>query len=82
MFPQRFPQRKVWLIWSILLSQGVSLAFSKAYHHVCTLENVLQMTLTALDWLYPRVSSIHAVTTYLVEPGKDQVCSLLIMQLC
>uniref|UniRef100_A0A493TKZ6 EF-hand calcium binding domain 5 n=1 Tax=Anas platyrhynchos platyrhynchos TaxID=8840 RepID=A0A493TKZ6_ANAPP len=67
-------EKTIFLTHEISFCQGVSLAFSKAYHHVCALENVLQMTLTALDWLYPRVSSIHAVTTYLVEPGKDQTC--------
>lgn len=77
--PAFFPKSygTVWLIWRILLSQGVSHAFSKAYHHICTLENVLQMTVTALDWLYPRASSIHTVTMYLVEPGKDKVRRLL-----
>uniref|UniRef100_A0A8B9CL34 EF-hand calcium binding domain 5 n=1 Tax=Anser brachyrhynchus TaxID=132585 RepID=A0A8B9CL34_9AVES len=72
-------EKTIFLTHEISFCQGVSLAFSKAYHHVRTLENVLQMTLTALDWLYPRVPSIHTVITYLVEPGKDQVRSLLIM---
>ncbi|KAI6074369.1 EF-hand calcium-binding domain-containing protein 5 isoform X1 [Aix galericulata] len=67
-------EKTIFLPNEISFCQGVSLAFSKAYHHVCTLENVLQMTLTALNWLYLRVPSIHTVTTYLVEPGKDQTC--------
>ncbi|NWZ23420.1 EFCB5 protein, partial [Asarcornis scutulata] len=67
-------EKTIFLTHEISFCQGVSLAFSKAYHHVCALENVLQMTLTALDWLYPRVPSIHTVTTYLVEPGKHQTC--------
>ena len=67
----------VWLISRILLSQGVSHAFSRAYHHICTLENVLQMTVTAVDWLYPRAPSIHTVIMYLVEPRKDKVCRSL-----
>ncbi|XP_035199024.1 EF-hand calcium-binding domain-containing protein 5 [Oxyura jamaicensis] len=67
-------EKTIFLTHEISFCQGVSLAFSKAYHHVCTLENVLQMALTALDWLYPRVPSIHTVITYLVEPGKDQTC--------
>ncbi|XP_010013265.1 PREDICTED: EF-hand calcium-binding domain-containing protein 5, partial [Nestor notabilis] len=60
------------LAHEISFYQGVSYAFSKAYHHICTLENVLHMTGTALDWLYPRAPSIHTVTMYLVEPGKDK----------
>ncbi|XP_032056897.1 EF-hand calcium-binding domain-containing protein 5 [Aythya fuligula] len=67
-------EKTIFLTHEISFCQGVSLAFSKAYHHVCALENVLQMTLTALNWLYPRVPSIHTVTTYLVEPGKHQTC--------
>ncbi|XP_030318546.1 EF-hand calcium-binding domain-containing protein 5 [Calypte anna] len=54
--------------------QGVSRAFSKAYHHICTMENILQMTVTALDWLYSWAPSIHTVTVYLVEPGEDKTC--------
>ncbi|NXG54581.1 EFCB5 protein, partial [Hemiprocne comata] len=54
--------------------QGVSRAFSKAYHHLCMLESVLQMTVTALDWLYSQAPSIHTVTLYLVEPGKAETC--------
>ncbi|KFV69547.1 EF-hand calcium-binding domain-containing protein 5, partial [Dryobates pubescens] len=52
--------------------QGVSRAFSKAYLHICILENVLQIAVTALEWLYPRAPSIHTVSMYLVEPGKDK----------
>lgn len=75
--PQLFSPKScgaVWLIWRILLSQGVCHAFSKAYDFICVRENVLQVAVTALDWLYPRTPSIHAVTTYLVAPGKDEVC--------
>ncbi|NWS63371.1 EFCB5 protein, partial [Chunga burmeisteri] len=65
-------EKTIFLTHEISFYQGVSHAFSKAYHHICTLENVLQMTLTALEWLYPRAPSIHTVTAYLVEPGKDK----------
>ncbi|XP_074746587.1 EF-hand calcium-binding domain-containing protein 5 [Strix uralensis] len=66
-------EKTIFLTHEISFYQGVSHAFSKAYHHICTLENVLQMTVTALDWLYPRAPSIHAVVMYLVEPGKDKI---------
>ncbi|NXP74849.1 EFCB5 protein, partial [Ramphastos sulfuratus] len=65
-------EKAVFMSHEISFYQGVSHAFSKAYHHICTLENVLQMAVTALDWLYPRAPNIHAVTVYLVEPGKDK----------
>ncbi|NXJ73339.1 EFCB5 protein, partial [Trogon melanurus] len=65
-------EKTIFLTHEISFYQGVSHAFSKAYHHVCMLENVLQMTVTALDWLYPRAPSIHAVVMYLVEPSKDK----------
>ncbi|KAM6049519.1 EF-hand calcium-binding domain-containing protein 5 isoform 1-T2 [Chlamydotis macqueenii] len=67
-------EKTIFLTREISFYQGVSHAFSKAYHHICTLENVLQMSVTALDWLYPEAPSIHTVVTYLVEPGKDETC--------
>ncbi|NXS49138.1 EFCB5 protein, partial [Balaeniceps rex] len=65
-------EKTLFLTHEISFYQGVSQAFSKAYHHVCRLENVLQMTVTALNWLHPRAPSIQTVITYLVEPGKDK----------
>ncbi|XP_059685498.1 EF-hand calcium-binding domain-containing protein 5 [Gavia stellata] len=67
-------EKTIFLTHEISFYQGVSQAFSKAYHYVCRLENFLQMTVTALDWLYPRAPSIRTVITYLVEPGKDKTC--------
>ncbi|NXV22189.1 EFCB5 protein, partial [Cepphus grylle] len=67
-------EKTIFLTHEIRFYQGVSHAFSKAYHHICTLKNVLQMTVTALDWLYPRAPSIHTIVTYLVEPGRDKTC--------
>ncbi|NWI95547.1 EFCB5 protein, partial [Pitta sordida] len=67
-------EKTIFLTHEIIFYQGVSHAFSKAYHHMCTRENVLQMAVTALDWLYPRTPSIHTVTVYLVAPGKDKDC--------
>ncbi|XP_042685902.1 EF-hand calcium-binding domain-containing protein 5 [Centrocercus urophasianus] len=67
-------EKTIFLTHEISFYQGVSHAFSKAYQHVCALGSVLQMALTALDWLYHRVPSIHAVSMYLVEPGNDQTC--------
>ncbi|CAN8197399.1 unnamed protein product [Coccothraustes coccothraustes] len=64
--------KSIFLTHEITFYEGVCHAFSKAYHHVCMRENVLQVAVTALDWLYPRTPSIHAVTTYLVEPGTDK----------
>ncbi|XP_074968854.1 EF-hand calcium-binding domain-containing protein 5 isoform X2 [Phalacrocorax aristotelis] len=71
-------EKTIFLTHEISFYQGVSQAFSKAYHHVCRLENILQMTVTALDWLYPRAPSIHTIVMYLVEPGKDKTrdCAL------
>ncbi|NXI49053.1 EFCB5 protein, partial [Chloroceryle aenea] len=65
-------EKTVFLFHEISFYQGVSHAFSKAYHRICALENLLQLTVTALDWLHPRAPSIHAVTVYVVELGKDK----------
>lgn len=40
------------------------------------------MAVTALDWLYPRAPSVHAVIMYLVEPDKDKVHTLLQSSAC
>ncbi|XP_064250748.1 EF-hand calcium-binding domain-containing protein 5 isoform X2 [Passer domesticus] len=64
--------KSIFLTHEITFYEGVCHAFSKAYHHICMRENILQVAVTALDWLYPRTPSIHAVTTYLVEPGTDK----------
>ncbi|NXN96897.1 EFCB5 protein, partial [Rhinopomastus cyanomelas] len=66
-------EKSIFLTHEISFYQGVSHAFSKAYHHICALEDVLQMAVTALNWLHPRAPSIHSVIMYLVEPGKDKV---------
>ncbi|NXP35142.1 EFCB5 protein, partial [Leiothrix lutea] len=65
-------QNSIFLTHEITFYEGVCHAFSKAYHHICMQENVLQVAVTALDWLYPRTPSIHSVTTYLVAPDKDK----------
>ncbi|NXH80747.1 EFCB5 protein, partial [Edolisoma coerulescens] len=65
-------EKSIFLSHEITFYEGVCHAFSKAYHHICMRENVLQVAVTALDWLYPRTPSIHTVTTYLVAPGKDK----------
>ncbi|NXO65438.1 EFCB5 protein, partial [Phainopepla nitens] len=72
----------IFLTHEITFYEGVCHAFSKAYHHICMRENVLQVAVTALDWLYPRTPSIHAVTTYLVAPGKDEALQEKSYALC
>ncbi|XP_005056800.1 PREDICTED: EF-hand calcium-binding domain-containing protein 5 isoform X2 [Ficedula albicollis] len=69
-------EKSIFQIHEITFYEGVCHAFSKAYHYICMQENVLQVAVTALDWLYPRTPSIQAVTTYLVAPGKDKDCAL------
>ncbi|NXS35187.1 EFCB5 protein, partial [Pomatostomus ruficeps] len=69
-------EKSIFLTHEITFYEAVCHAFSKAYHHICMRENVLQVVVTALDWLYPRTPSIHTVTVYLVAPGKDKNCAL------
>ncbi|NXU50393.1 EFCB5 protein, partial [Turnix velox] len=66
-------EKTIFLTHEIRFYQGVSHAFSKAYHHICTVENILKTTITALELLYPKAPSIHTVTLYLMEPGKDKM---------
>ncbi|NWV58854.1 EFCB5 protein, partial [Malurus elegans] len=65
-------ETSIFLTHEILFYEGVCRAFSRAYHHICTQENVLKVAVTALDWLYPRAPNINTVTMYLVAPGKDK----------
>ncbi|NXR38989.1 EFCB5 protein, partial [Zosterops hypoxanthus] len=65
-------QKSIFLTHEITFYQGVCHAFSKAYHLICMRENILQVAVTALDWLYPRTPSIQAVTIYLVASDKDK----------
>ncbi|NXU35389.1 EFCB5 protein, partial [Drymodes brunneopygia] len=64
--------KSIFLTHEITFYEGVCHAFSRAYHHICMRENVLQVAVKALDWLCPRTPSLDAVTTYLVTPGKDK----------
>ncbi|NXC27491.1 EFCB5 protein, partial [Campylorhamphus procurvoides] len=71
-------EKNIFMAHEIIFYQGVSHAFSRAYHQICTRDNILQMAVTALDWLYARTPSIHTVTMYLLEPGKDKaLCKML-----
>ncbi|TFJ99506.1 EF-hand calcium-binding domain-containing protein 5 [Platysternon megacephalum] len=65
-------EQTIFLTHEIGFYQGVSHVFSEAYHHVHTLENILQVAFTAVGWLCTRAPTIHNITTYLVEPGKDK----------
>ncbi|EMP37784.1 EF-hand calcium-binding domain-containing protein 5 [Chelonia mydas] len=65
-------EQTIFLTHEISFYQGVSRIFSKAYHHVRTLENILQVAFTAVGWLCTRAPTIRNITTYLVEPGKDK----------
>ncbi|XP_006036172.1 EF-hand calcium-binding domain-containing protein 5 [Alligator sinensis] len=67
-------EQTIFLTHEISFYQGISHAFSKAYHHVCTLENIMQVAFAALGWLHPRAPTIRTVTTYLMEPGRDEMC--------
>uniref|UniRef100_A0A663MFX1 EF-hand calcium binding domain 5 n=1 Tax=Athene cunicularia TaxID=194338 RepID=A0A663MFX1_ATHCN len=60
-------EKTIFLTHEISFYQGVSHAFSKAYHSICTLENVLQMTVTALDWLYPRAPTKPAFSLWQIR---------------
>ncbi|KAH1179031.1 hypothetical protein KIL84_000362 [Mauremys mutica] len=65
-------EQTIFLTHEIGFYQGVSHVFSEAYHHVRTLENILQVAFTAVGWLCTRAPTIRNITMYLVEPGKDK----------
>ncbi|KAM9442967.1 EF-hand calcium-binding domain-containing protein 5-like isoform 1-T1 [Salvelinus alpinus] len=52
--------------------QGVSSEFSRALQHVVTRCSILHIVESASLWLHSRVSAIHSITTYLMEPSDGQ----------
>ncbi|CAM4665815.1 unnamed protein product, partial [Lepidochelys olivacea] len=74
-------EQTIFLTHEIGFYQGVSRIFSKAYHHVHTLENILQVAFTAVGWLCTRAPTIRNITTYLVEPGKDKISDYVLREM-
>ncbi|CAM2104171.1 unnamed protein product [Caretta caretta] len=74
-------EQTIFLTHEIGFYQGVSRIFSKAYHHVHTLENILQVAFTAVGWLCTRAPTIRNITTYLVEPGKDKTSDYVLREM-
>ncbi|XP_065274574.1 EF-hand calcium-binding domain-containing protein 5 [Emys orbicularis] len=74
-------EQTIFLTHEIGFYQGVSHVFSEAYHHVHTLENILQVAFTAVGWLCTRAPTIRNITTYLVEPGKDKTSDYILRKM-
>ncbi|XP_066455689.1 EF-hand calcium-binding domain-containing protein 5 [Eleutherodactylus coqui] len=64
--------RNIFLTHEISFYQGVTNAFSTAYHHVQRQRNILQLVSSALAWIYSRAPNIRAINTYLMEPCVDK----------
>ncbi|KAM3934817.1 EF-hand calcium-binding domain-containing protein 5 [Leptodactylus fuscus] len=64
--------RNIFLSHEISFYQGVTNAFSTAYHHVQRQRNIVQLVSSALAWIYSRAPDIRAIDTYLMEPCVDK----------
>ncbi|XP_069617261.1 EF-hand calcium-binding domain-containing protein 5 [Ranitomeya imitator] len=64
--------RNIFLTHEISFYQGVTIAFSTAYHHVLRQRNIVQLVSSALAWIYSRAPNIRAINTYLMEPCVDK----------
>ncbi|XP_077150398.1 EF-hand calcium-binding domain-containing protein 5 isoform X2 [Ranitomeya variabilis] len=64
--------RNIFLTHEISFYQGVTNAFSIAYHHVLRQRNIVQLVSSALAWIYSRAPNIRAINTYLMEPCVDK----------
>ncbi|XP_075710447.1 EF-hand calcium-binding domain-containing protein 5 isoform X2 [Rhinoderma darwinii] len=64
--------RNIFLTHEIHFYQGVTNAFSTAYHHVQRQRNLVQLVSSALAWIYSRAPNIRAINTYLMEPCGDK----------
>ncbi|PIO39163.1 hypothetical protein AB205_0033600, partial [Aquarana catesbeiana] len=54
------------------LLQGVTNAFSSAYHHIQRKRDILQLVSSAFAWIYSRAPNIRVIDTYLMEPCADK----------
>ncbi|XP_019505963.1 PREDICTED: EF-hand calcium-binding domain-containing protein 5 [Hipposideros armiger] len=52
--------------------QGVSNAFSTAYHYVHSREHILHVVITGISWLYDIAPGITTITTYFIEPSPEK----------
>ncbi|XP_073524069.1 EF-hand calcium-binding domain-containing protein 5 [Phyllobates terribilis] len=64
--------RNIFLTHEISFYQGVTNAFSTAYHLVLRQRNIVQLVSSALAWIYSRAPNIRAMNTYLMEPCVDK----------
>ncbi|XP_018420978.1 PREDICTED: EF-hand calcium-binding domain-containing protein 5 [Nanorana parkeri] len=64
--------RNIFLTHEISFYQGVTNAFSSAYHHVQRKSDILQLVSSAFAWIYSRAPNIRVINTYLMEPCADK----------
>ncbi|CAI9575086.1 unnamed protein product, partial [Staurois parvus] len=64
--------RNIFLTHEISFYQGVTNAFSSAYHHIQRKRNILQLVSSAFAWIYSRAPNIRVINTYLMEPCADK----------
>ncbi|XP_053561196.1 EF-hand calcium-binding domain-containing protein 5 [Bombina bombina] len=65
-------ERNIFLTHEISFYQGVTNAFSIAFHHVQLQRGILQLVSSALAWIYSRAPNIRTINTYLMEPSADK----------
>ncbi|XP_053222515.1 EF-hand calcium-binding domain-containing protein 5 isoform X1 [Podarcis raffonei] len=66
-------EKTIFVPHEIRFYQGIANTFSIAYHHIRTKESIMQVIITALGWLFTRVSLLQTITTYFMEPGEDRM---------
>ncbi|XP_033028489.1 EF-hand calcium-binding domain-containing protein 5 [Lacerta agilis] len=66
-------EKTIFVPHEIRFYQGIANTFSIAYHHIRTKESIMQVLITALGWLFTRVSHLQTITTYFMEPGEDRM---------
>ncbi|XP_040194507.1 EF-hand calcium-binding domain-containing protein 5 isoform X1 [Rana temporaria] len=64
--------RNIFLTHEISFYQGVTNAFSSAYHHIQRKRDILQLVSSAFAWIYSRAPNIRVIDTYLMEPCTDK----------
>ncbi|CAH1801131.1 unnamed protein product [Owenia fusiformis] len=75
-------QKSIFITHEIQFFQGITKAFSIAYHYVDIRRKILRICESAVSWIIRRSPSVRNITIYMVEPdtkNKDYVLRRMMM---
>ncbi|KAM6463169.1 EF-hand calcium-binding domain-containing protein 5 isoform 2-T2 [Liasis olivaceus] len=66
-------EKTIFVPHEIRYYQGIAHSFSKAYHHIRTQRSLLQVIITAVEWLSGQAPGLRNITAYFMEPGDNRM---------